>query len=212
VAEAVAWERRKAKERARVALERARVQRRERVAAERAKWRKLVCSWQETGTLVVKRDAVLGQFLVAARAVGVQRGRSCTPLGRSSKVRRGAVLLLRETIGDRVIYSKTERSEQRRAERLLAVGEAEAGQAREVLLCGGRWYCTLDLVSAGSVVMLAAQFVHGRTGNHCNGKITAVLRHGERTLRLWAVRSVGQGECVVVSYGGSAGRRVVALF
>jgi hypothetical protein len=39
VAEAVARERRKAKERARAALERARVQRRERVAAERAKWR-----------------------------------------------------------------------------------------------------------------------------------------------------------------------------
>jgi hypothetical protein len=148
---------------------------------------------------------------VAGRTVSVRRRKACTSLGRTSKGRRGAVLLLREVVGAGVRFTKTEAAAQRRAKRLLASGP-DVSQAREVIRVGRRWYCAADLVGAGSVIMLVAQFVPGQTNGPavCNGKLTATLEHGERSLRLWAVCSIGLSERVVVSYGGSAGRRVVA--
>jgi hypothetical protein len=161
---------------------------------------------------VVARRGAQGRFLVAVRAVAPPKRKARTAWGRTSKAGGRSTLLLREEIGSSVRYSKTLAAAQARACHLLR-SAPEAGQAREVVKCGGRWYCCADLVAAGSKAMLVQQFVKGQAGQPpaCNANIRLVRVHGIRTVRLSAVRPVGKGERVVVRYGGSAGRRVVAV-
>jgi hypothetical protein len=156
-----------------------------------------------------------GRFLVATRAVvpaaGKRKART-SKMGGRPRPRRASILLLREEIGASVRYSKTLAAAQARAQRLLRTSGPEAGQAREVVKCGGRWYCAADLVAAGSKAVLAQQFIKGQEGQppECNAMLRLRRENGTRTVRLSAVRPIRKGDYIAVRYGGSAARRVVA--
>jgi hypothetical protein len=153
-------------------------------AATTRRLRRGVTLTHGAGAVVARRGAQ-GRFLVAVRAVAPPKRKARTALGRTSKGRYAPMLLLREEIGSSVRYSKTLATAQARARRLLRIGP-EAGQAREVVKCGGRWYCASDLVASGSQAMLVQQFVKGQAGQPvaCNNK-------DPKTCALLATRSAG---------------------
>jgi hypothetical protein len=130
--------------------------------------------------------------------------------GRTGRKGRKGVLLLCETIGASVPFSASEADAVARAKRCLSADEGETGQAREVIKCGGRWYCVVDLFNAGSFVNLASHFVAGTPGAGPSetARITANRRGDTRTLRLWLLRTIAADSLITVRSGGSAGRRV----
>jgi hypothetical protein len=151
----------------------------------------------------------MGRVLRATAEIALcTRPRRPSGHGRTGRKGRKGVLLLRETIGASVPFSASEADAVARAKRCLSADEGETGQAREVIKCGGRWYCAADLVNAGSFVNLASHFVAGTPGPSETARITANRRGDTRTLRLWSLRTIAADSLITVRYGGSAGRRV----